>query len=467
MPTTDEIMQRIEEATWQEELWDEGIAASLSHERGVTQQGGLLHYDGHVYVPRKNSLWGEIITQCHDHVLAGHPGIEKTKELVLQKYWWPKIKRTIDMYVKGCEVCQRTKTSTQLKAAPLYPNAIPMGLWTHISVDMITGLPTSGGHDALLVIVNWFSKAIIPVACNIELSAKGWAQILRDQVYTWHSMPQVIISDWGPQFISKFMKELYQMLDITQNTSTAFHPQTDGQTERVNQKIEKYLHIFINYWQDDWVDWLPLAEFTHNNHVHSATGKSPFMVLYGRNPHILPDSPVSWRHKNPTTSEFTETMSQIHKETRDALEKATENMKAQYDKKKKDAQEYQVRDKVWLDATNLHLPRPKKKLDNKRVGPFEITDKAGASAYKLKLPPHWKIHPRFNKKLLMPYIPLAFRNHRLLCHLTWSTAKKNMKSKKSWTPNPAWSVGVKERSPIQLWTTSSNGRDGHANTTRG
>ncbi len=102
------------------------------------------------------------------------------------------------------------------------------------------------------MIVDRFSKAIIPVACNVELSAKGWARILRDHVYAKHGMPQVVISDRGPQFVSKFMKELYRLLNITPNALTAWHPQTDGQTERVNQEIEKYLRIFVNYRQDDW-----------------------------------------------------------------------------------------------------------------------------------------------------------------------------------------------------------------------
>ncbi len=106
-------------------------------------------------------------------------------------------------------------------------------------------------------------------------------------------------------------------------------------------------------------------------------------------------------------------MTQIHEETRDALEKAAGNMKRQYDKKKQSSHDYQVGDKVWLDATNLHLPRPKKKLDNKRVSPFTILERAGAAAYKLKLPPHWKIHPRFNKKLLTPYILPAFPNQEV------------------------------------------------------
>ncbi|SJL18406.1 uncharacterized protein ARMOST_21995 [Armillaria ostoyae] len=410
MPPANETHERVRTATRQKELWDKGVAASLEHERGITEKDGILYYDNRVYVPRHSSLRGEIIAQSHDHITAGHPGIAKTRELVQREYWWPKIQKDVETYVKGCETCQRTKSNTQAKTAPLHPNAIPTEPWTHISVDMVTGLPDSNGHDALLVIVDRFSKAIILVPCNVELSAAGWARILRDHVYARHGMPQVVISDRGPQFVSAFMKELYRMLDITQNASTAFHPQTDGQTERVNQEVEKYLRIFINYHQDDWTDWLPLAEFAHNNRAHSATGKSPFMILYGRNPRIIPDSPRTPNTKVPAASDFSKAIAQIHKETELALEQAAGRMKAQYDKHKRPAQEYHVGNKVWLDAANLHLPRPKKKLDDKRVGPFLVLEKTGASAYKLKLPPHWKIHPRFNEKLLSPFVPPSFPN---------------------------------------------------------
>ncbi|SJL08498.1 uncharacterized protein ARMOST_11862 [Armillaria ostoyae] len=410
MPTVSKTHERVRTATRQKELWDKGIAASLEHERGITEKDGILYYDNRVYVPRHSSLRGEIISQSHDHITAGHPGIAKTRELVQREYWWPKIQKDVEAYVKGCETCQRTKSNTQAKSAPLHPNAIPTEPWTHISVDMVTGLPDSNGHDALLVVVDRFSKAIILVPCNVELSAEGWARILRDHVYARHGMPQVVISDRGPQFVSTFMKELYRMLDITQNASTAFHPQTDGQTERVNQEVEKYLRIFINYHQTDWADWLPLAEFAHNNRAHSATGKSPFMILYGRNPRIIPDSPRTPNSKVPAASDFSKAIAKIHKETETALEEAAGRMKSQYDKHKRPAREYHVGDKVWLDATNLHLPRPKKKLDNKRVGPFLVLEKTGASAYKLKLPPHWKIHPHFNEKLLSPFEPPSFPN---------------------------------------------------------
>ncbi|SJL08165.1 uncharacterized protein ARMOST_11528 [Armillaria ostoyae] len=410
MPTTTETHERVKTVTRQKELWDKGIATSLEHERGITEKDGILYYENRVYIPHHTALWGDVISQSHDHITARHPGIAKTKELILREYWWPKMNKDIEAYVKGCETCQRTKSSNQAKAAPLYPNAIPTKPWTHITVDMITGLPDSNGYDALLIVVDRFSKAIIPVPCNKDLSAEGWARILRDHVYARHGMPQVVISDQGPQFVSKFMTELYRLLDIKQNASTAFHPQTDGQTERVNQEIEKYLQIFVRFRQDDWADWLPLAEFSHNNRVHSATSKSPFMILYGRNPRIMPNSPRPINSKVPAASDFSKEMAKIHKETKTALEEAAGKMKAQYDKHKRPSKDYHVRDRIWLDATNLHLPRPKKKLDNKRVGPFLILEKTGASAYKLKLPPHWKIHPRFNEKLLTPYIPPAFPN---------------------------------------------------------
>ncbi|SJL18614.1 uncharacterized protein ARMOST_22211 [Armillaria ostoyae] len=200
------------------------------------------------------------------------------------------------------------------------------------------------------------------------------------------------------------------MLNITANVSTAFHPQTDGQMERINQEVEKYLRIFISHQQDDWADWLPLAEFTHNNRAHSTTGKSPFMILYGRNPRILPDSPQPANSKIPAASDFSKAMAKIHKETKSALEEAAHRMKAQYDKHKCPTKEYHAGDLIWLDTANLHLPQPKKKLDDKHVGPFQVLEKTGASAYKLKLPPHWKIHPRFNEKLLTPYTAPAFPN---------------------------------------------------------
>ncbi len=151
------------------------------------------------------------------------------------------MKKDIEAYIRACETCQRAKSSNQAKAAPLHPNKILSQPWTYISVDMITRLPKSNGYDAILMIVDRFSKEIIPVACSTELTSEGWVKILHDEVYAKHRMPQTVISDRGTVFVSKFMKDLYNLLQVKSNASTAFHPQTNGQTERVNQEIEKYL----------------------------------------------------------------------------------------------------------------------------------------------------------------------------------------------------------------------------------
>ncbi len=320
------------------------------------------------------------------------------------------MKKDIETYVRACEMCQRTKSSTQAKAAPLHPNAIPSQPWTHISVNIVTGLPRCKGYNAILMIIDRFSKEIIPIACTTEMSSEGWAKILHDKVYARHGMPQVVISDRGTVFISKFMKDLYDLLQIKANTSTTYHPQTDGQTERVNQEVEKYLRIFVNHLQDDWVEWLSLTTFTHNNRIHSATGKSPFEVNYGYNANVLPGAKPQAPFRTPALTTFVSQMQKIYAEAKQALEKAADQMKTQYNKKKRPAVEYQVGDKVWLDMTNLNLPRPKKKLADKRTGPFLIVAKKGASAYTLKLPTNWCIHPTFNESLLTPYAPPAFLN---------------------------------------------------------
>ncbi len=223
-------------------------------------------------------------------------------------------------------------------------------------------------------------------------------------------MPQTVISDRGMVFILKFIKDLYNLLQVKSNASTAFHPQTDGQTERVNQEIEKYLCMFVNHLQTDWAEWLSLAVFAHNNRTHSSTGKSPFEVNYGYNPAVLPGTKLTGPFRTPASDTFVSKMQEVHATAKKLLEKAALQMKAQYDKKKCPAIKYKVGNKVWLDTTNLHLPQPKKKLDDKQTGPFEIKAKKGASTYTLKLPVGWKIHPTFNESLLTPFVPPAFPN---------------------------------------------------------
>jgi deoxyuridine 5'-triphosphate nucleotidohydrolase len=192
---------------------------------------GIWYWQHRMIVPNDKDLRATIIQQYHDHRLAGHPGIYKTHETLTRDYWWPTVKKDVQEYVKGCATCQRVKPRSTSLAAPLHPNEIPDGNWTTISTDIIGPLPEAHGYNAINVIVDRKSKLGHFIPTTIELSSLGQAKIYRDHIFRLHGIPQKIISDRGPQYVSKFMGELYQLLDIKGGYSTAFHPQTDGQTK--------------------------------------------------------------------------------------------------------------------------------------------------------------------------------------------------------------------------------------------
>jgi len=162
----------------------------------------------------------------------------------------------------------------------LIPNAIPEKPWSYISADFITKLPLAQGYDAILVVCNRFSKIAHFIATTEKMSVERLTKLFRDQVWRLHGLPESIILDRGVQFAAGMMKELNNLLGIQTKLSTAYHPQTDGQTERTNQELEQYLRVFIDHRQEQWPDWLGTAEFTYNNKIHAATKNSPFKVNY-------------------------------------------------------------------------------------------------------------------------------------------------------------------------------------------
>lgn len=146
----------------------------------------------------------------------------------------------------------------------------PMEPWKNISADFITGLPEAQGFDAILVVIDQSKTQMHCVPTTTETSTLGLARLYRDHVWKLHGLLNSIISDQGPQFAAELMKELNKILGIQTKLSTVFHPQTDGQTEQVNQELEQYLRLFVSHRQDDWPEWLSIAEFSYNNKVHSA-----------------------------------------------------------------------------------------------------------------------------------------------------------------------------------------------------
>jgi hypothetical protein len=203
------------------------------------------------------------------------------------------------------------------------------------------------------------------------------------------------------------MGELYQLLDIKGGYSTAFHPQTDGQTEQLNRELEIYLRTWTSEQQDDWDEWLPLAEFAYNNWEHSSTGFSPFFLTCGHHPCFSLDGRKT--SINETAMEFSQWMKILQEKASLSLTQAAKSMKDNYDRHRSPSQNLQIGEHVWLEAINICTKRPMKKLDDKHWGPFLILEKVGGSAFKLDIPWSWKHHPVFNKALLTRFIPASFK----------------------------------------------------------
>jgi len=273
------ILEKVREAY---ERRDKVVVKSLAiKEADWEEVDRLVTWKGRVYIPQDQKLRAEVIRLHHDLPTVGHLGIYKTHKLITRNYWWPRILANVRVYVGGCEICQRVKPKRTPATGLLNPNEVPSHPWEVISVDMIGPLPESNGFDAILVFVDRFLKKIEVVPTNVELSLMGTAKLYKDNVFKHHGLPRKFISDRGKPFVSRFMRDLCTLLGIERNPSTAYHPITDGQTERINQEIEQYLRIFINERQNDWADWLSIAQFAYNDKVHSSTGYSPFFLNYG------------------------------------------------------------------------------------------------------------------------------------------------------------------------------------------
>lgn len=369
---------------------------------------GLLTHRERIYVPPDEELRADIIKAHHDTPIAGHPGRYKTQELITRTYWWPGIRRDVTRYVEGCQACQRVKYHRESPHAPLQPNEVPTSPFEVISMDFIGPLPECEGYDMVLNVNDHFSRRVICIPCRQDTTSEDLAQLLIDHVYSEHGLPRKIISDRGSVFVSNFTRALMDKLGIQGNPSTAYHPQTDGLTERYNQELKSYLRLYVDYHQTDWVKFLKTAQFSYNNTIHSAHGHTPFYASTGRHPY----SGLNPRAKTvvPAATDFATHLKKVQEEVKSALNQSREEMKATYDLHRQDAREYEEGDLVWLEGTNLKSRRPSQALNERRYGPFKVLAKIGASAYKLEIPETWKVHDVFNESLLTPYRAPAFRN---------------------------------------------------------
>ncbi|KAJ0039649.1 hypothetical protein Pint_27365 [Pistacia integerrima] len=404
---TSALADRIKQGLQQEPLARNIIALV---EEGKTRRfwltDGLLYTKGNrLYIPRWDNLRKELIKECHDSLWAGHPGMRSTLALLKSAYYWPGMQDSIEGYVRTCLVCQQDKVVQQQPAGLLQPLPVPERPWESVSMDFITCLPKSEGSGSIIVVVERFSKYATFILASTDCTAEETAKLFFRNIIKLWGIPTSIVSDRDPRFTGRFWTELFKMLGSNLDFSTSFHPQTDGQTERVNALLELYLRHYVSASQRDWAKLLDTAQFSFNLQRSEATNKSPFEIIMGRQPNTPLSLATLYDGKSPATFRLAKSW---HEQTELAcatLHKAAKRMKKWADKKRRHV-EFQEGDLVLVKLLPHQfktLRKVHKSLVRKYEGPFQVIQRIGKVLYRLQLPPKLKIHPVFHVSLLKPF----------------------------------------------------------------
>ena len=279
--------------------------------------------------------------------------------------------------------------------APLYhiTPGVEANPFEEVAMDLITQLPKNSPYDAILTIVDHgCTRAAVFLPCSTTITGEGIANLYLRNVYQWFGIPRKMILDRDPRFTSHFTKALTKRLGVNQNVSTAYHPQTDGLSERKNQWVEQYLRFVMTIQQDDWSEWLPIASLVHNSRINATTKIAPLQALLGYLPRLtIRENTLS---SNQRVEERAEEMTKCREQARTALAQCAHTTPCP---------QFTSGDQVWLDAKHLKLPYQAPKLAPKHHGPFTITKQISPVAYQLQLPLAWTIHNIFHASLLTRY----------------------------------------------------------------
>ncbi|KAL4030943.1 hypothetical protein IC575_009198 [Cucumis melo] len=385
-----------------------GLAeAGQAVEFSLSSDGGLL-FERRLCVPSDSAVKTELLSEAHSSPFSMHPGSTKMYQDLKRVYWWRNMKREVAEFVSRCLVCQQVKAPRQKPAGLLQPLSIPEWKWENVSMDFITGLPrTLRGFTVIWVVVDRLTKSAHFVPGKSTYTASKWAQLYMSEIVRLHGVPVSIVSDRDARFTSKFWKGLQTAMGTRLDFSTAFHPQTDGQTERLNQVLEDMLRACALEFPGSWDSHLHLMEFAYNNSYQATIGMAPFEALYGK----CCRSPVCWGEVGEQRlmgPELVQSTNEAIQKIRSRMHTAQSRQKSYADVRRKDL-EFEVGDKVFLKVAPmrgvLRFER-RGKLSPRFVGPFEILERIGLVAYRLALPPSLStVHDVFHVSMLRKYVP--------------------------------------------------------------
>ena len=341
------------------------------------------------------------------HYALGHFGAQKTIDYIRRSYWWPQMAQNIDAFCASCHQCQMTKTSNSRPAGLLHSMPIANRPWGSIAMDFLGPFPKAKGFDYLWVVIDRLTSMVHLIPCTTKTRASELAYLFLKEIVRLHGLPDSIVSDRDSKFTSKFWKELHRLLGTKLLMSTAFHPQTDGVTERANRSVAQILRSMISPDQTDWVDMLPLTEFAINSCQSSSTGYAPFELNYGFMPKTMTE--FNAQDTAPGIREFAYQARDNLLRAHDAIIASRVRQTHHANKRRSKSDIMAAGDKVYLSTEDLNLPlRRARKLAPKYIGPFTIVKAYNnSSTYELDLSTQLRerrIHPVFHVSRLRPHV---------------------------------------------------------------
>ncbi|XP_048627868.1 uncharacterized protein LOC125596911 [Brassica napus] len=370
---------------------------SGEHKDYSVVQGRLLR-KGKLVIPQNSSVIKTIMEEFHCGKIGGHGGVLRTQKRIGDVFYWKGMMTDIKRFVASCLTCQRHKYSTLAPGGLLQPLPVPEKVWDDVSMDFVEGLPRSEGYNSIMVVVDRLTKYAHFIKLKHPYSAVDVAGVFAQEVLKLHGFPRTIVCDRDRVFTSQFWKELFKLAGTRLCFSTAYHPQSDGQTEVTNRGLETYLRCFSSDKPKEWGKYLMWAELSYNTAYHSTIQMSPFQALYGRDPPAL----IKYEQGSTSNAELEEKLLErdaMIELLREHLHKAQQTMKNRADGRRREV-EFEVGDKVFLKLRPYRqhtlARRSNEKLAARFYGPYEIASRVGKVAYRLHLPEEAKIHPTFH-----------------------------------------------------------------------